>query len=150
MALERIIRTRGGGFSDIEERRIQHHLDRLERHLIHHPEPTAVLAFTRYAAKGRVGLHLRVQLGPLGQHLISRQSAETADQVMRLAVDDIERQLERQHAQQRGEGTFGVPSRRLPSELRPSQFPSAEVVSDVPDEKEIGKTSEELEEKRTA
>jgi hypothetical protein len=34
-------------------------------------------------------------------------------------VKDIERQLERRHAQQRGEHSFGVPSRRLPRELRP-------------------------------
>lgn len=125
MALERIIRKHGLTWNDVDEGRIHHHLDRLEQRLVHHPEPTAVLAFTSHRATRRIGLHLRVQLGPLGSHLVSRQSAETADQVVRMAVKDIERQLEREHAEQRGEATFGVPSRRLPAELRPSQFSSA-------------------------
>lgn len=124
MALERIIRTHGLVWSDVDEQRIQHHLDRLEQRLAHHPEPTGVLAFTSHRATRRIGLHLRVQLGTLGSHLVSRQSAETADQVVRLAVDDIERQLEREHAEQRGEPSFGVPSRRLPAGLRPSQSPA--------------------------
>jgi hypothetical protein len=41
---------------------------------------------------------------------------------VRLAMADVERQLERQHAVQSGEPSFGVPSRRLPTELRPSRY----------------------------
>jgi ribosome-associated translation inhibitor RaiA len=122
MALERIIRAHGVEWTDIEEKRIQHHMDRLARHLRNHPAPKAMLSFTGYPAKKRIGLHLRVELGPLGGHLLSRQSAETADQATRLAVEDIERQLERRHAAQTGEATYGVPSRRLPSSLRPTPY----------------------------
>ncbi len=132
MALERIVRTSGFTLSSGDDRKIQHHLDRLEQRLGRHPEPTAVLVFSPHRATKRIGLHLRVQLGPLGGHLVSRQSAETADQAMSLAVDDIERQLERQHAQQRGEATFAVPSRRLPSSLRPSQFIPAKGEAGMP------------------
>jgi hypothetical protein len=124
MALERIIRAHGLVWSAVDEERIQHHLDRLGRRLAHHSEPIAVLAFTPHRATRKIGLHLRVQLGTLGSHLVSRQAAETADQVVRLAVDDIERQLDREHAEQRGEAGFGVPSRRLPAELRPAQYPA--------------------------
>jgi hypothetical protein len=37
-----------------------------------------------------------------------------------LAVADVERQLERKVASQRGEHRYGVPSRRLPKQLRPA------------------------------
>src|SRR5581483_11939179 len=117
MALERIVRTSGFSLSDAEDRKIQHHLARLEQRLAHHPAPTATLAFTAHRATKRIGLHLRVQLGPLGGGLGSRQNAESADRAVSLAVADIERQLERRHAGQRGEPTFGVPSRRLPASL---------------------------------
>jgi hypothetical protein len=49
-----------------------------------------------------------------------------------LAIEDLERQLERRLAGQRGEPTYGVPSRRLPKQLRPSSAPSTE--SEVPDD----------------
>jgi hypothetical protein len=69
-----------------------------------------------------VAVDLRLELGPLGSHLISHQAAETADRAVRLAVEDVERQLERQLAVQRGEPSFGVPSRREPTSLRPSKL----------------------------
>ena len=67
----------------------------------------------------RVTADLRVQLGPLAAHLISHQAAESADLAARLAVEDVERQLERRLAKQRGQPTYSVPSRRLPEALRP-------------------------------
>jgi hypothetical protein len=66
---------------------------------------------------------LRVQLGPLGAHLVSHQRAGTTAHAVRLAVEDVERQLERRHADQRGEASFGVPSRREPAALRPNAPP---------------------------
>lgn len=119
MTLERIIQTHGVEWSADVEERIQRHLDHLERRLVHHPEPVANLVFTEHPSTRKIGLHLRVQLGPLGPTLFSRRSAETPDHVVRLAVEDIERQLDREHAEQRGEPTYGVPSRRLPEALRP-------------------------------
>lgn len=103
-----------------EERRISHHLETLGRRLVHRPEPIAVLALTGRTGPRRVEADLRVELGPLGMHLISHQHAETADHAVRLAVEDVERQLERQTSQQRGEAAFGVPSRREPRQLRPN------------------------------
>lgn len=66
-----------------------------------------------------------MKLSPLGSHLISHQGAETVDRAVRIAVEDVERQLEREHAMQRGEPSFGVPSRRLPSNLRPAYIASS-------------------------
>jgi ribosome-associated translation inhibitor RaiA len=112
----------GVSLSAADERRLQHQLDGLERRLVHHPEPTAVLVLTGHGRQRRVEAELRVQLGPLGGHLISHQQAETVDRAVHLAIADVERQLERQHAAQSGEPSFGVPSRRQPTALRPSQF----------------------------
>jgi hypothetical protein len=44
--------------------------------------------------------------------LISHQSAETVDLSLGKAIHDVERQLERHHGKQRGQPSFGVPSRR--------------------------------------
>jgi hypothetical protein len=57
--------------------------------------------------------------------------AETADRAVHLAVRDVERQLERRHATQRGEPTYGVPSRRLPAELRPANAAPSEEPSEL-------------------
>jgi ribosome-associated translation inhibitor RaiA len=134
MPLERIIRVSGLSLTEADERRIQHQLDGLERRLVHHPEPRAVLVFAGHENQRRVQVDLRVELGPLGGHLISHQQAETADRAVRLAIADVERQLERQHAAQRGEPSFGVPSRRLPAELRPSPFTRPATVTPAEDE----------------
>lgn len=84
------------------------------------PEPKAVLVLTKHSAQRRVEADLRVQVGPLGSHLVSHQAAQTPDQAVHLAVTDIERQLDRQLATMRGDPSFGVPSRRLPKHLRPN------------------------------
>jgi ribosome-associated translation inhibitor RaiA len=96
-----------------DERRIRHHLKRLGRRLTHFPEPIATVVLKRHLQQRQVEVSLRVELGPLGEHLVSHQTAETAPHAVRLAVEDLERQLERRLAKQRGEHTFGVPSRRL-------------------------------------
>jgi ribosome-associated translation inhibitor RaiA len=119
MALEVQLETRRCELSEAEVARIRNQLRGLERRLEHFPEPTAMLVVEEHEAQRRVTVELRVQLGPLAGHLISHQTAETPDRAVRLAVDDVERQLERRLATQRGQPTFGVPSRRLPEELRP-------------------------------
>lgn len=120
MALEKIIDLqRGLELSDTDTRRITHQLAALERRLIHHPAPSITVALERHSDQRSVQADLRLQLAPLGGHLVSHQSAATIDLAVRLGVADLERQLERQHAQQRGESTYGVPSRRLPAQLRP-------------------------------
>jgi ribosome-associated translation inhibitor RaiA len=114
MALQTTLNTNGMYLSEDDQQRIQHQLDMLERRLVHRPDPSAVLVFTDHPSQRTVQVELRVQLGPLGAHLISHQSAETAPHAVRLAVQDVERQLERQQASQRGEPSFGVISRREP------------------------------------
>jgi ribosome-associated translation inhibitor RaiA len=141
MAMESIIRTHGFRLSAIDEGRIEHHLNRLERRLVHHPEPSAMLVLTQHRSQRQIEVDLRIELGPLGSHLISHQGAETVDRAVRLAVEDVERQLERHHAQQSGEPTFGVPSRRLPRSLRPARFPS--VLAEEEEEEEEGKLAEQ-------
>lgn len=119
MALTITMNTADVALSDAERRHITQQLRALERRLVHHPDPSAALVFTSHLARRQVAVALRVQLGPLGSHLVSHQAAETADHAVRVAVEDIERQLERHHAMQRGEPAFGVPSRREPAQLRP-------------------------------
>ena len=131
MPLHKIVDVRHGlTLTPDEQRRIEHQLEALERRLVHHPEPTVKLEIELHPDQRQLGADLRLQLGPLGPHLISHQSAETADRAVRLAVEDLERQLERRLARQRGEPTFGVPSRRLPKQLRPSQPPESEPQDD--------------------
>lgn len=129
MALETKLDVHNLVLSNDEDRRIRQHLAGLERRLIHRPDPTAVLQLEEHTARRQVQADLRVRLGPLGPQLISHQAAPTADHAVRLAVEDIKRQLERRTARQRGEHSYGVPSRRLPAHLRPNPpgAPTSEV-----------------------
>lgn len=125
MALETSLELRDLALDEGEEQRIYRHLRSLERRLTKRPAPRAVLLLKGHAAQRRVEADLRLQVGPLGSHLISHQWGETAGQAVRLAVEDVQRQLERLVATQRGEPTFGVPSRRLPKQLRPNPLTPA-------------------------
>jgi ribosome-associated translation inhibitor RaiA len=120
MALEIKMTLNGLTLTELQERRIRRHLARLDRHyLARRPEPKAALVFRRHESQRRIELNMQVQLGPLGGHVVSHQTAETPEHAVRLAVDDIERQLERLRASLQGQPTYGVPSRRLPKQLRP-------------------------------
>lgn len=112
--------------NQIEKDRLQRQLGALERRLAHYPESSIDATFEAHPAHRQVEVKLQVRLGRLGAHLISRRSAETADRAVHLAVEDVERQLERHLAGQRGESTYGVPSRRLPDRLRPHSPKAAE------------------------
>ncbi len=119
MATRTRLELEGFTLTDAQERRIRRHLGALEHRLEKRPEATALLALEEHRARRQVEADLHVRLGPLGPSLVSHQAAETADRAARLAVEDVQRQLERQVARQRGEPTFGVPSRREPARLRP-------------------------------
>jgi len=112
MTLTITIERHGVRLSDDQEQRIRHHLAALGRRLEHRPEPIAVLSFSGHAPRHEFVAHLRLQLGPLGPTLTSKHTSQTPDQASRLAIRAIERQLERLVAVQRGEPSYGVPSRR--------------------------------------
>jgi hypothetical protein len=132
MTLEVRLQTHGYVLNPAEERQIYQQLEGLERRLVHRPAPVVEVVLTPYAGQRRVETALRVLLGPLGPHLVSHQSAETAGHAVRLAVSDVERQLERRLAKQRGTPSFGVPSRRLPAEARRSPDQEAAAESPTP------------------
>lgn len=136
MTLETTLRTHGIALTDAERQRIDHHLAVLDRRLKHRPSPKAVLVLEEHRNRRQIEASLRVQVGPLGDHLVSHQSAETVDRAVRLAVEDVERQIERKVAGQRGEPTFGVPSRRLPTALRPAQGPYESALQAVGEEEQ--------------
>jgi ribosome-associated translation inhibitor RaiA len=119
MALKRTIETRRCSLSAIEQDRIDSQFERLERRLEHYAEPAATLVLEAYEPQRRVTADLHLVFGHRAAGLVSHQSAGTADQAVRLAVEDIERQFERRLAKQRGQPAFGVPSRREPEALRP-------------------------------
>jgi ribosome-associated translation inhibitor RaiA len=119
MTLQRTIETRRCALNAAEQGRIDRQLGILERRLVNYAEPVATLILEEHEAQRRVTADLRLELGHRAATLISHQSAETADVAVRLAVDDIARQLERRLAKQRGQPTYGVPSRREPEALRP-------------------------------
>lgn len=96
----------------VQEQRVRRHLTALGRRLEHRPEPIAVLSFAGPNTLHQVEASLRVRLGPLGPTLTSSQTASTPDRAARLAIQAVERQLERLAATQRGESSYGVPSRR--------------------------------------
>ena len=119
MALKQTVATRRCPLSATEQGRIDRQFEKLARRLVHHSEPVATLVLEGYEAQRRVTADLRLEFGHRASTLVSHQSAETADLAVRLAVEDVERQLERRLAKQRGESAFGVPSRREPAALRP-------------------------------
>ena len=119
MTLSTRLDLEGLSLAEVDQRRIRAHLLSLERRLRDRPEPSASLTLRQHTDQRLVAADLRVELGPLGPTLVSHQSAETPNQAARRAVEDVERQLERRVAEQRGSSTFGVPSRREPRGRRP-------------------------------
>jgi hypothetical protein len=110
--------------TELEERRIRRQLEGLGRRLARHPQPSADIVLRPHPGQRQTRADMRVQLGSLGPHLVSHQLARTPDRAVRLAVDDIQRQLERRLAQQRGEPSYAVPSRRGGVTPRGSTSPS--------------------------
>ena len=99
--------TRGDKPSELELRRIDRKLTALGKRLRKFPEPKVHLLIEGHVQQRRSNAEFRLQLGPLGPSLISHQAAETADRAVGAAIEDIERQVERHHANQRGEASFG-------------------------------------------
>jgi ribosome-associated translation inhibitor RaiA len=129
MTLTVNISSQGMQLSPEVERRTERLVHQLDRRLIHFSEPNAILRLRQQEAQRLISVDLRVDLGSRADSLISHQSADTADHAVRRAVEDVERQLERRLAVQRGEPTFGVPSRRLPKSTRPKPFIVQEAIA---------------------
>ena len=125
MALAGAIEANGFVLNELENRRIRRSLAALNRRLVHRSEPAAVLTLGWHAEPRQAEASLREQLEPRGVLLVSHQPAVAAAKVARLAVAAIEPQLERHVAQQRGEATNGMPSRRRPEEHRIANTPGA-------------------------
>lgn len=119
MTMSIILHHHNFELSPAAETRIRHQLETLGQRVSSFPDPVADLRLEQHDTQRRVTADLTLQLGPNAQHLVSHQAAETVDRAAMLAVDDVERQLERQLASMRNEHTYGVPSRREPEALRP-------------------------------
>ena len=120
MALDVQIRKRGINLTDLEEKRIERHIDGLAKRIDKFPDPRLELSLEEHQSPPRVTADLRIALGTSGGHLVSHEEAVTADVAVKAAAEDIKRQLEKRLATMRGEASYGVPSRRLPDELRPN------------------------------
>jgi hypothetical protein len=105
--------------SQDSEKRIQRHVAGLERRLINFPTALISLTVRDRATERRHTVDLRVNLGVDGDVLVSHQSGDSAEHATRLAVEDVQRQLERYVSGLRGEAAYGTPSRREPRDLRP-------------------------------
>lgn len=114
------------------EKRILRHIAGLERRLVNFQNPLITITIKDRPTERRHTADVRVQLGVDGVELVSHQSGEAAEYAAKLAIEDIERQLERYVATLRGEPAYGTPSRREPRDLRPGIQP--EPFSDESDE----------------
>ena len=94
------------------------------------PEPLVELTVAEHGGPRQFEVDLRLQLEPHGRHLISHQTAEVLTQAVKLAIQDVKRQLQRQFAKQSGEPSFGVPSRR-PAPRCPPGFARLRTEPDV-------------------
>ena len=114
MAMVIRLQTHALTLTEQEEQRIRRQLAHLEQRLGRYPSPITTLVISAHEAERRITADLRVQLGHLGEHLVAHEDGETAANAARLAVEEVERQIERLHATLAGEATYGVPSRREP------------------------------------
>jgi len=124
MPLDIQLHTGGIDLGADREDKIMRKVHTLDVRLASFPNPLAIVRLRQHPDQRRVDVDLRVELVPHGASLISHQGAETPDHAIRLAVEDIERQLERRIDQLRGDAAFGVPSRREPRHERPHPLQS--------------------------
>lgn len=116
--------------SQDSEKRIQRHVAGLERRLVNFPTALISLTVRDRATERRHTVDLRVNVGVDGDVLVSHQSGDSAEHATRLAVEDVERQLERYVSGLRGEAAYGTPSRREPRDLRPGAQPIEEEIEE--------------------
>jgi ribosome-associated translation inhibitor RaiA len=132
MALTVRLEWRNVEHTPAEEEKINQKLRGLERRLVHHPTPLATITITGHQAQRTFDVAMNVQLGPLGPSLISHQTGDTIDAAVGKAIRDVERQLERHHGKQRGESSFGTPSRRRPYKVGEEPTEESETAEEKP------------------
>lgn len=120
MATTPTIVNRAGALTDLEQKRIDRSLESIGKRLTKFVNPTIDLTLANAKQAGSVDATLRVVLGVRDTVLRSTETSRTADHAVKLACDDIKKQLEKTVADLRGEDTYGVPSRRDPEHLRPA------------------------------
>src|SRR5581483_1195921 len=89
MAPRIALQSHGVHLSEAAERQIDRQLRGLERRLVNRPDPEVVVVLKGYPDRRQFEADIRVLLGPLGHHLVSRQTADTAARAARLAVAAI-------------------------------------------------------------
>lgn len=120
MAVSPTIINRAGELSELEQKRIDRTLESLAKRLDNFTNPEIDLTLEKAKVAGSVDATLRVVLGVRDTTLRSTETSRTADHAVKLACDDVKKQLERVVADLRGADSFGTPSRRNPEHLRPA------------------------------
>jgi ribosome-associated translation inhibitor RaiA len=120
MAMTPTIVNRSGELTDVERKRIDHSLESIGKRLANFTNPSIDLMLAKAKQAGSVDATVRVVLGVRDTTLRSTETARTADHAVKLACDDIKKQLEKTVAELRGAETYGTPSRRNPDHLRPA------------------------------
>jgi ribosome-associated translation inhibitor RaiA len=120
MAVTPTIVNRAGELTEVEQKRIDRSLEGIGKRLANFTNPSIDLTLASSQQPGSINATLRVVLGVRDTTLRSSETSRTADHAVKLACDDIKRQLEKTVAELRGADTYGTPSRRNPEHLRPA------------------------------
>jgi ribosome-associated translation inhibitor RaiA len=120
MAVTPTIVNRAGELTEVEQKRIDRSLEGIGKRLANFTNPSIDLTLASSQQPGSIDATLRVVLGVRDTTLRSSETSRTADHAVKLACDDIKRQLEKTVAELRGADTYGTPSRRNPEHLRPA------------------------------
>jgi len=120
MTVSPTIIDRAGELTDVEQKRIDRSLDSVAKRLEKFTSPQIELTLEKAKQAGSVDATIKVVLGVRDTTLRSTETSRTADHAVKLACDDIKKQLERTVAELRGADTYGTPSRRNPDHLRPA------------------------------
>ena len=120
MAVTPTIVNRSGELTEVQQKRIDRSLESIGKRLSNFTNPTVELTLATSQQPGSVDANVRVVLGVRDTTLRSTETSRTADHAVKLACDDIKKQLEKTVAELRGADTYGIPSRRNPEHLRPA------------------------------
>lgn len=120
MAVTPTIVNRSAELNEVEQKRIDRSLESIGKRLASFTNPSIDLTLATSKQPGSVDATVRVVLGVRDTTLRSTETSRTADHAVKLACDDIKKQLEKTVAELRGADTYGIPSRRNPEHLRPA------------------------------